>query len=212
MPPLSAAAFESAWGRDHLVRLSGSGAALPDDAARWLTTVGLPRLVHIGSGEVTAETTDEITFAPLARPLLRVTEPDEEAGRPEIEEPYPAVWREHWAIGRHTFDNGEIDLCVHQTSGHVVGLDIELESLVLYDTSVPRLASVLALAAEWSKAPRAPEDLLSRIREVDPEAMESDEFFWNTIANGLDDDDPIGIRLVRRGETPIVWRWKGMQR
>jgi SUKH-4 immunity protein len=188
---LTADKIARAWGDDALVRLPTAlaTAPIPSDAREFLVQAGLPALVRYfgGSTEVKA------TFCRLAMGLSPVL--GEKTGGP----PLPPEWSVYWILGDEFFCNGSAWWCIHEQTGHVNRIDIELNQPIKFaNSSVAHFASAVLAASSWSdRCSRSAEnwpsevDRLKReLADLDSSSMESDRNYWPVYLDFIRDEDP----------------------
>ena len=183
--------FASAWGADALVRLPSplGTAPIPSDARQFLVQAGLPALIRYFSGS----TGGKITFCRLAVGLSPVL------GEKTVGPPLPSEWSAYWILGDEFFCNGSAWWCVHERTGRVDRIDIELDRPIEFaNSSVAHFASAVLAASSWSDGPgRAAAEWPSEVdrfrRELaalDEASMESDRNFWPVYLNFIRDEGP----------------------
>src|SRR5688572_13055556 len=112
--------FVHVWGADSLVQLPKqlATAPIPTDACEFLVRIGLPALIHHISGS----TEGKITFCRLGTGLSPIL--SEETGGPAL----PSDWSVYWVLGDEFFCNGSAWWCIHQDTGQIDRIDIELDT------------------------------------------------------------------------------------
>lgn len=188
---LSPKEFASAWGADALVRLPSplATAPIPSDARQFLVQAGLPALIRYFPGS----TGGKITFCRLAAGLSPVL------GEETVGPPLPPEWSVYWILGDEFFCNGSAWWCVHERTGRVERIDIELDRPIEFaNSSVAHFASAVLAASLWSDrrgraAAEWPSDVDQFERELaalDAASMESDRNFWPVYLDFMRDEGP----------------------
>jgi hypothetical protein len=182
--PLTAEQFARVWGADALVRLRSShGAApIPDDARAFLVQAGLPSLIRCRGGSFEAK----ITFCRLASGLSPIL------SMQTVGPPLPPEWSVYWILGDEFFSNGAAWWCIHQDSGHIDRIDIELEHPIRFaNSSVAQFAAAALAAASWSERGGSEADELDReLTALDSASMGSDRNFWPAYLDCIRDEGP----------------------
>jgi hypothetical protein len=178
--PISPARFAQGWGMDDLIRVPRmlASPAIPRDTKEFLVRAGLPALATHFLGACKSRT---MTFCRLSSGLPSVL--SEETGGP----PLPSSWSRYYVLGDEFFCNGGCWWCLHQTNGHVLRIDIELNDPIEFaNTSVAQFAFALLAAVSWSKncdrtATRWPGEvqrLESELRQLDPKSVRRGHNYW----------------------------------
>jgi hypothetical protein len=207
-PVLRAEEFAPAWGGS-LVRLAQPCSALPAETNAWLAAAGLPSMVRVilwqlgllfdpadkqgpthkrvpswakPIGTTWQSTNATMQFARAAGPLITLASEDFGTWRP------PSAWHQHWVIGEEQFVNGSALWTVHQETGCVYRVDVELSTPVsLANTSLARFCSSLVCVADWSARCPTPEaasspsnvaTLSQALSAIDPAALQDRSSFW----------------------------------
>jgi hypothetical protein len=197
--PLSPDEFAHAWGEDALVRLSADAAMtlqVPDHSRNFLARAGLPVLLHYFLGSTDAK----ISFLRLDAGVTPVSE------EKTVGPPLPRSWSSYQVLGDEFFCNGSAWWCVHEPSGNVCRVDIELDEPVeLANTSVEHFASALLAAWKWShrysgRMISELDRLRDELRALDPHAMAEPRSFWPSWLNFIDAEKEtlvdVGVRVA----------------
>ena len=92
----------------------------------------------------------------------------------------PEEWHRLQVIGEDRGEGGAAPVCLDEGSGQVVKIDDAQRRPLLVNTSVPRLATALWVAVDWSMHPApAVDELEAELRAVDPECTQSG--FWRVL-------------------------------
>jgi hypothetical protein len=183
--------FAGAWGSDALVRPAAASVpgALPSDARAFLVRAGLPALIRYFGGS----TPCNMTFCRLASGLSRVL-----AERTVGPSP-PREWAVHWVLGDEFFCNGSAWWCIHERTGQVDRIDIELAQPIKFaNSSVAHFASAVLGAMLWSNRPgRSAEKWPSEVDQfkrelavLDPPSMECHRNFWPVYLSFIREEGP----------------------
>jgi hypothetical protein len=189
--PLTPEDFARAWGTDTLVQPPADSVvrAIPSDARAFLVQAGLPALIQYFGGS----TESKITFCRLASGLSPVLA-EETAGSP-----LPREWSVYWILGDEFFCNGAAWWCIHERTGHVDRIDIELAQPIEFaNSSVAHFASAILAAVLWSNrlSPSAEEwpsevdQFKQELAIIDPPSMESPRNFWPVYLDFIRDEGP----------------------
>jgi hypothetical protein len=183
--------FARAWGSDALVQPSAASvpSSILSGARDFLVWAGLPALIRYFGGL----TECRITFCRLSSGLSPVLA--EETVGP----PLPREWSVYWVLGDEFFCNGEAWWCIHERTGQIDRIDIELaQPIEFVNSSVAHFASALLAALEWSsRISRSAEEWPSEVDEFkrklavnDPASMESRRNFWPVYLNFIREEGP----------------------
>src|SRR5579864_3915389 len=141
---LSPHEFSHIWGVDKLIRLPDEPEPhpVPPDALLFLNQAGLPALITCRSGP----TESKITFSRLQAGLSPLLEAE------TVGPPMPKAWSDYLILGDEFFCNGSAWWCIHQHTGHILRIDIELEEPIEFaSSSVRQFASALAAVTSWAE-------------------------------------------------------------
>jgi hypothetical protein len=183
--------FARAWGADGLVQPPPASVpmAIPSDARAFLVRAGLPALIRYFGGA----TECKITFCRLPSRLSPVL------AEQTVGPPLPREWSVYWVLGDEFFCNGAAWWCIHERSGRVDRIDIELaEPIEFANSSVAHFASAVLAALDWSSGPNrlaaqwpSEVDRLKRqLAVIDPAGMESGRNFWPAYLDYLREEGP----------------------
>lgn len=183
--------FERDWGVDKLVRLPArtATAPIPEKDRDFLVQAGLPAMVRYFPGS----TGGVITFCRLAAGLVPVM--NEQTVGP----PLPPEWSVYWIMGDEFFCNGSAWWCVHDSTGRVDRIDIEIEPPIkTANSSVARFASAILAASLWSARCNRTvgawssevDRLMRELADLDPPSMNSNRNFWPMYLNFIRDEGP----------------------
>jgi hypothetical protein len=190
--------FVHAWGSDGLIGLPEQtiAAPIPEDARMFLVKAGLPRHITFAHKSLPSE----MSFVRLSDGLQNVIAVQ------TVGPAFPSGWSVYWIMGEESFDNGSAWFCIHQDSGHVVRMDIELDNPIsLVNTSVAHLATAILLSCSWSQESARQgqwsamvDQLGDSLRRSDPGALRSKDTFWNGILDEMRNVGPDGFLVLRR--------------
>jgi SUKH-4 immunity protein len=191
--------FARAWGANALVRPPAASVpeAIPSDARAFLVRAGLPALIRCFGGSSECK----ITFCRLA------SGPSPVLAEQTVGPPLPREWSVYWVLGDEFFCNGAAWWCIHERTGQVERIDIELaEPIEFANNSVAHFASAVLAALVWSSRPdRSAAEWPSEVNRLtrqlavlDPASMESGRNFWPVYLDYIREEGP-QRRAVERG-------------
>jgi hypothetical protein len=183
--------FARAWGSDALVRPAASSVpeSIPSEARAFLVRAGLPALIRYFGGSSECR----ITFCRLASGLSPVLAAE------TVGPPLPPEWSLYRVLGDEFFCNGAAWWCLHEQTGQVDRIDIELaQPIEFVNSSVAHFAAAVLAASAWSSrgsrsAEAWPTEVDAFKRElavIDPECMASRRSFWPVYLDFIREEGP----------------------
>jgi hypothetical protein len=171
--------FAHAWGTDALVKPPAASMPkpIPSEARAFLVRAGLPALIRYFGGS----TECRITFCRLA------SGPSPVLAEKTVGPPLPRKWAVYWVLGDEFFCNGSAWWCIHERTGQVDRIDIELARPIEFaNSSVAHFASAVLAPLSWSRRlSRSAEEWPSEVDQfkrelamIDLASMESRRNFW----------------------------------
>jgi hypothetical protein len=189
--PVTPEEFARVWGADALVRMPSSlaTAPIPSDARNFLVQFGLPALIRYFGGS----TDGKITFCRLESGISPAL------SEKTVGPPLPSDWSVYWVLGDEFFCNGAAWWCIHEKTGQVDRIDIELDPPIEFaNSSVVHFASAILAASLWSDScsrsadewPSEVDRFKRELAALDPASMGSDRNFWPVYLNFIRDEGP----------------------
>lgn len=183
MEPVDAATFVSELGPAALVRATRSRLpVLSDDAATFLTEIGLPRHVQLGPADLRSV----LSFERLAAPL--------ECAR-DASDRLPGIRATDWVIGEEVWRNGGAWWVLRATSDEILRIDLEAtHSVARVAVSLAGLATVMVALRRWSCGRIDLDSLASVMRRAAPRT--DPDTIWAALLELLPDEGSDAFRVL----------------
>jgi hypothetical protein len=169
--------------------------AIPDDGRNLLTEFGLPRTLTIA-----CYNDIRLTFSGTVTPLAAIWDRDLQRGSSGLGK-MPGEWARFWHIADQEYLQGGGWICIEESSGQLIVLDLDLPDPVYsLNSSLRNFYTTLAHFLEWSErtggSPAATAQLRDTLRQQDVIPPNELECFWMNIIDATLDGDPVNLTVT----------------